>query len=206
MKLQKEKSVRGRLPDNEPNPVDVHVGNRIRLRRTLLGFSQQFMSNKLGVTFQQVQKYEKGCNRVGASRLFDISKVLRVSMDFFFEDMDKETERQSPMNQGQPHEFDAEREAADREEIDLDPMKRQETLRLVRNYYRISNRKLAQIVFNLIECMSHSNAYLPTDSLSSMFELREKCSKLIKLTHENTSEKKLDKVKKDIATILDKMD
>lgn len=93
MDIHQRGHIRGRITDNEPNPVDVHVGNRIRLRRTLLGFSQPFMARKLGVTFQQLQKYEKGCNRVGARRLFDISKVLRVSMDFFFEDMDKETQQ-----------------------------------------------------------------------------------------------------------------
>ena len=163
MKLGKEKSVRGRLPDNEPNPVDVHVGNRIRLRRTLLGFSQPFMARKLGVTFQQVQKYEKGCNRVGASRLFDISKVLRVSMDFFFEDMDKETEQQSPMNQGQPQEFVGEREDADWEEIDLDPMKRRETLELVRAYYRITNRTVAKDMFDLMIHVSKYHSTMDND-------------------------------------------
>lgn len=60
MELKKEKSIRGRVATGIPNPVDVHVGNRIRLRRTILGYSQQFMARKLGLTFQQVQKYEKG--------------------------------------------------------------------------------------------------------------------------------------------------
>src|SRR3546814_8104997 len=59
-----------------PNPVDVHVGSRVRLRRTLLGMSQEKLGEAIGLTFQQVQKYERGANRVGASRLFDLSRVL----------------------------------------------------------------------------------------------------------------------------------
>ena len=74
--MKETKSLRGRVNDNEPNPVDVHVGNRIRLRRTILHITQQQMAEMLGLTFQQIQKYEKGMNRVGASRLWDISRVL----------------------------------------------------------------------------------------------------------------------------------
>ena len=110
-----------------PNPVDVHVGNRIRLRRTLLGYSQQYMAKKLGLTFQQVQKYEKGCNRVGASRLWDISKVLDVTMDFFFEDMDKDIESQSPMMQNMSEGEGVYMLNEDVDKIDMDPMKKQET-------------------------------------------------------------------------------
>lgn len=158
MEMKREKSIRGRVADGIPNPVDVHVGNRIRLRRTILGYSQQFMARKLGLTFQQVQKYEKGCNRVGASRLFDISKVLRVPMDFFFEDMDKEVENQSPMMLMMPENEEVGMLAEDTDEIDLDPMKRKETLELVRAYYRISNRKIAKNLFDLIISMSKSNS------------------------------------------------
>ena len=62
-----------------PNPIDVHVGSRIRLRRTLLGMSQERLAEAIGLTFQQVQKYERGANRVGSSRLFDLSRVLDVN-------------------------------------------------------------------------------------------------------------------------------
>lgn len=158
MEIKKEKSVRGRVADGVPNPVDVHVGNRIRLRRTILGYSQQFMARKLGLTFQQVQKYEKGCNRVGASRLWDISKVLKVPMDFFFEDMDKSVESKSPMMLVMPESESVEMFAEEADEMDLDPMKRKETLELVRAYYRISNRKIAKNVFDLIISMSRSNS------------------------------------------------
>lgn len=69
------------------NPIDVHVGSRVRLRRMLLGMSQEKLGEHLGLTFQQVQKYEKGINRIGASRLFDLSQVLAVPVQFFYEEL-----------------------------------------------------------------------------------------------------------------------
>jgi transcriptional regulator with XRE-family HTH domain len=68
-----------------PNPIDIHVGSRIRLRRQLMKMSQEKLGDELGVTFQQVQKYERGANRVGASRLYRLSRVLEVPVQFFFE-------------------------------------------------------------------------------------------------------------------------
>ncbi len=68
------------------NPMDVHVGTRVRLRRMLLGMSQEKLGEQLGLTFQQVQKYEKGVNRIGASRLFDLAKVLGVPVQFFYDE------------------------------------------------------------------------------------------------------------------------
>ena len=70
-----------------PNPIDIHVGSRVRLRRMMIGMSQERLGEKLGLTFQQVQKYEKGANRIGASRLFTIASILDVPVQFFFEDM-----------------------------------------------------------------------------------------------------------------------
>jgi transcriptional regulator with XRE-family HTH domain len=69
-----------------PNPIDVHVGSRVRLRRMLLGMSQEKLGEQLGLTFQQVQKYEKGVNRIGASRLFDLAQILGVPVQFFYEE------------------------------------------------------------------------------------------------------------------------
>ncbi len=69
----------------KPNPVDIYVGSRVRLRRTLLGMSQEKLGEALGLTFQQVQKYERGTNRIGASRLYDLSRVLDVPVQFFFD-------------------------------------------------------------------------------------------------------------------------
>jgi transcriptional regulator with XRE-family HTH domain len=68
-----------------PNPVDRHVGSRVRMRRMLVGMSQEKLGEALGITFQQIQKYEKGTNRIGASRLHQIAKVLSVPVEFFYE-------------------------------------------------------------------------------------------------------------------------
>jgi transcriptional regulator with XRE-family HTH domain len=70
----------------QPNPIDIHVGSRVRLRRMMLGMSQEKLGDQLGITFQQIQKYEKGTNRIGASRLQHIARVLSVPISFFFED------------------------------------------------------------------------------------------------------------------------
>lgn len=78
-----------------PNPVDVHVGARVRLRRKLLKMSQEKLGERLGVTFQQVQKYERGANRVGASRLWKISEVLDVPVSFFYDGLSTEYGGQS---------------------------------------------------------------------------------------------------------------
>ncbi len=71
----------------KPNPIDAHVGSRVRLRRMVLGMSQEKLGNLLGLTFQQVQKYEKGTNRIGASRLYKLSEVLDVPVSFFYEEL-----------------------------------------------------------------------------------------------------------------------
>lgn len=75
-----------------PNPIDRHVGMRVRMRRMMLGISQEKLGERLGLTFQQVQKYEKGVNRIGASRLMQMSGILGVPVSFFFEDAPNETE------------------------------------------------------------------------------------------------------------------
>ena len=80
----------------KPNPIDVHVGSRVRLRRTLLGMSQEKLGEAIGLTFQQVQKYERGANRIGSSRLFDLARVLDVPVSYFFEEMTAETAARTP--------------------------------------------------------------------------------------------------------------
>ena len=91
-------SPRGRLSSGEPNPVDVHVGQRARMRRLSLGMSQERLGSVLGITFQQVQKYERGANRIGASRLWDLSLVLKCPVSFFYEDMADRVSNASPRN------------------------------------------------------------------------------------------------------------
>jgi len=76
------------VPKKQANPVDAHVGHRVRLRRMLIGMSQERLGELLGLTFQQVQKYEKGINRIGAGRLFEVAGILGVPIGFFYEDAD----------------------------------------------------------------------------------------------------------------------
>lgn len=150
-----KRSSRGRTPTGQPNPIDVHVGNRIRLRRTLLNLSQEKLASLLGLTFQQVQKYERGMNRVGASRLWDIGKVLEVPIEFFYEDMNKDVANQSPRMFSIP---DSQPLCLEEEKtnFDMDPMSRQETIELVKAYYKIPNRKAAKHLFDLAITMSKS--------------------------------------------------
>jgi transcriptional regulator with XRE-family HTH domain len=133
--------------ESRPNPIDVHVGTRIRLRRTLLGMSQERLGEALGLTFQQVQKYERGANRVGASRLYDLSRVLDVPISFFYDDM--------PGGEGAPR-------AASRtltgfadaqDAFGDDTMNRRETLELVRAYNRITDAGVRKRVFDLIKSL-----------------------------------------------------
>lgn len=91
-------SPRGRLSSGAPNPVDAHVGQRVRLRRLSLGMSQEKLGAALGITFQQVQKYERGANRIGASRLWDLSLVLQCSVAYFYEEMNDRVSGASPRN------------------------------------------------------------------------------------------------------------
>ena len=73
------------MAKKQVNPIDIQVGNRVRIRRMLIGMSQEKLGDLLGLTFQQVQKYEKGVNRIGAGRLFEVSRILNVPIDFFYE-------------------------------------------------------------------------------------------------------------------------
>src|SRR3982751_2009046 len=74
-----------RVPKKQANPIDIQVGNRVRIRRMLMGMSQERLGDLLGLTFQQVQKYEKGVNRIGAGRLYEVARILGVPIDFFYE-------------------------------------------------------------------------------------------------------------------------
>lgn len=135
--------------ESRPSPIDVHVGTRIRLRRTLLGMSQERLGESLGLTFQQVQKYERGVNRVGASRLFDLSRVLDVPISFFFDDMPDALSANfggssTRRSTGLP---DANDPFGD------DTLSRRETLELVRAYYRITDPSVRKRVFELIKSM-----------------------------------------------------
>ncbi len=132
----------------KPHPVDVHVGRRVRLRRTLLGMSQTTLGDAIGLTFQQMQKYERGTNRISASRLFDLSRVLDVPVEFFFEDMPAAVAASSLVQGG--------RKAKEPPSYERDPMAKRETLELVRAYYKISNPQVRQRLFEMVKAIGAS--------------------------------------------------
>lgn len=129
-----------------PNPIDIHVGGRIRLRRTLLGMSQERLADAIGLTFQQVQKYERGANRVGSSRLFDLSRILDVPMSYFFDEMAPGVADKTPsklMGRAQV-----------RAEYEPDPMAKRETLELVRAYYKVEDQVVRKRIFELTKSLA----------------------------------------------------
>ena len=141
--------ITGAEREGRPSPIDVHVGSRIRLRRTLLGMSQERLGEALGLTFQQVQKYERGVNRVGASRLFDLSRVLDVPISFFFDDMPDSL----TTSFGVPASRRSSSYTESHDGFGDDTLNRRETLELVRAYYRITDPALRKRVFDLIKSM-----------------------------------------------------
>lgn len=149
MRTPKIRKSSGRMASKGfPNPIDVHVGQRIRQRRTLLGMSQEKLASLLGLTFQQVQKYERGANRVGSSRLFDLSRVLDTPVSYFFEDMPQGIENKTPsrlMGLATPPAPDL---------FPSDPMLKRETLELVRAYYKITKKSQRKKLMELIKSMA----------------------------------------------------
>ncbi len=141
--MAKSKSRRGR--GAKIGPIDVHVGARLRVRRKLLGMSQTTLGEAIGLTFQQVQKYENGANRISASRLFDLLRVLDVPLEYFFDDMPPEVAASSPAQGGG--------KANKPPGYELDPMTEQETLELVRAYYKISDPQVRKRLYELTKAM-----------------------------------------------------
>src|SRR6266436_8900879 len=107
-----------------PHPIDVHVGSRLRLRRTILRISQDKLAAELGLTFQQVQKYERAANRISASRLYQLCRILKVPISFFFEGIEAEGRQFGKAVQAAPEQ---------------DPLRQPDTIELVEAYYRISS-------------------------------------------------------------------
>lgn len=122
------------------HPVDVHVGKRLRLRRSMLGLSQEQLGKEIGVTFQQIQKYERGVNRVGSSRLYDFAKVMGVAVGYFFDDMDGETAAAAGF-------------AEDSAGFEKQQLDNKETLALIRAYYRITDPDVRKKVLSLVKAM-----------------------------------------------------
>ncbi len=117
-----------------PHPIDVHVGSRVRQRRTLLGLSQTALGEALGLTFQQIQKYERGENRIGASNLWKLTQALDVPVSFFFEGVAEDQAGPTPSGS--------------------DPLYKRKTLKLVRAYYRITDPKARHSLFELVKALA----------------------------------------------------
>ena len=129
-----------------PNPIDVHVGVRIRIRRTMMGFSQMSLAEHMGLTFQQVQKYERGTNRVSSSRLFDLARILEVPLSFFFDEMGADVAKQSPgILAGKAPKVAV---------PELDPAAKRETLELVRAYYEIGDEHVRRRIYELARSLA----------------------------------------------------
>lgn len=128
---------------SQPNPVDIHVGSRVRLRRTLLGMSQEKLGKAVSLTFQQIQKYERGANRIGSSRLYQLSNVLDVPVSFFFDGVEERLARDGTgVSEGGQESFES------------DQLSRRETLELVRAYYRITDPAIRKKIFDLVKAVS----------------------------------------------------
>jgi transcriptional regulator with XRE-family HTH domain len=145
---EKPKRKRGRKKDSA-NHIDAHVGSRIRLRRMLMGMSQERLGEAVGLTFQQIQKYERGTNRVSASRLYDLAEVLEVPVAFFFDEMpaDMASRAVKPV-EGQglhPPAFDP----------DTNPMAKREVAKLVRYYCTISDGQVRRRLLDMVRVLAN---------------------------------------------------
>jgi transcriptional regulator with XRE-family HTH domain len=134
-----------------PDPVDIHVGIRLRLRRTLLDMTQEQVASRVGVTFQQLQKYERGVNRVSASRLYDLARCLSVQVGYFFEDLGDDLSRPT-QNIPAPIGVDAPAAAA-QPRYERDDMSRNETLQIVRSYWRLPDAEARKHIRGLLAYM-----------------------------------------------------
>ncbi len=132
------------MPKKSPSPVDRHVGRRVRMRRMMLAFSQERLGDALGLTFQQIQKYEKGANRIGASRLQQIAATLKVPVEFFFEGAPNSTAVKHSGADSQSHEFAAEFMATT------------DGLTLASAFSRIRSAKLRSAIVAMVELIAKS--------------------------------------------------
>ena len=130
---------------SKPDPIDIYVGSRVRLRRTLLGMSQEKLGNALGLTFQQIQKYERGANRIGSSRLYKLSRILDVPVSFFFDEMPEDAIKRMK-GAAEPG----------AESFESDKLSKRETLELVRAYYKITDPKVRKRLFELVKAVGNS--------------------------------------------------
>lgn len=128
-----------------PHPIDVHVGSRVKLRRMILGLSQEALGKSLGLTFQQIQKYEKGVNRIGASRMFEMAQLLEVPVQFFYEDV----------GGGRPADGFAESSAG---EAVMDLVNSPEGVQLCRYFSAIKDPEVKKRVLDLVKSIAENES------------------------------------------------
>ncbi len=135
------------MKKKNPNPIDVHVGNRVRMRRMLIGMSQEKLGERLGLTFQQIQKYEKGANRISASRLFQMAQILGVPVQFFFEDLPQQaTEEEEGFG-----------ETREQTAI-MDFLGSSEGLQLNRYFAQIKDARIRRSIIDLVRSLTQSES------------------------------------------------
>jgi transcriptional regulator with XRE-family HTH domain len=136
---------------HNPDPVDIHVGARLRFRRNMVGMSQEQLGKASGLTFQQIQKYERGANRMGASRLFQLARLLDVPVSYFFEELPPALSGKAPSQLN-----DNAQTLSDGNSNDQQILRRRETLELIRAYYRITDPKQRRKVYELVKSLAES--------------------------------------------------
>ncbi len=152
---------------NNINPIDEFVGNRIKIRRGMLKISQELLASQLGLTFQQIQKYESGANRVSASRLYILAKILKVSVSYFFESLDKDEKvlnyynsfiNDNHSNVSVIAEDKLEFNSCDKSSDDfIDPMLHTDSLQLISSYWKIKDPDTRKKILDLVKSLSNSN-------------------------------------------------
>ena len=137
-------AVRARKTKGTPDPVDVHVGQRLRVRRSLLGLSQEKLADSIGLTFQQIQKYERGMNRISAGRLYQFSKILDVPIAYFYDQFAGKSRFTAALGMADN----------DQEEFTVgDLMQSKETIDLIRAYYSIENPEIRKDIMKFVRAM-----------------------------------------------------
>jgi len=140
-----------RPPKEVPDPIDIHVGQRLKARRVGLRISQSEIGKALDVTFQQIQKYENGANRIGASNLYKLAQALNVDVSYFFDDIPSASKIKSLSDQP----------AAG---FEHDPMTQPESIKLVHNYFRIISPGVRGRVFQLVKSIADAEALADEDT------------------------------------------
>ena len=143
--IQKAAMPRTKVSENGPNPVDTHVGGKVKIRRIMLGLSQEDLAKSIGLTFQQVQKYERGANRISVSRLVEISKALRAPIDYFLEGCAAIAKKS------------ALRGVSDNKQEPLEPEIKKDSLELMRAYQSIQKPALKKQLLEMAKVMAASS-------------------------------------------------